>query len=306
MQADIIISNQAKPKNATPEPGFCKPSEEQKRILDQIVRFIDDPQQDFFILSGSAGAGKTTMVKALVEFMRKEFISFKLLAPTGRATRVLSTKTQHKVSTLHSFLYNAVESMDDLSKIIRIEFIPKEKEVEETTIYIIDEASLISDGINNSDAFISKASLLYDVVQWLYKSPEGSKIIFVGDEYQLPPINEAYSPALSKEYLENKFKLKGSKAVLTEVFRQNESSYIYKNAALLKIAIDKNNIYYNRLKNKKLYNEKLAIEYYCKHFDEDIASNITFLAWKNQSGIAIKQKNTKAFIWCRAICFGFR
>ena len=260
------------------------PSQAQQAVLDAMKSFIfDENSDDYFILDGSAGTGKTTLIKSLIDLLEKVKMEFVLLAPTGRAAQVLSGKTAKKARTLHSYLYTIKEYKDNEGHIIRIEFVPKQNLPEHRSIFIIDEASMVSDVPTNNEYFTSKNSVLNDLKEFYINSPGGSKLIFVGDNYQLPPVeDDELSPALSPEYLGKQYGLKGVTHKLTEVFRQQGFSYILQNAEMLKKAMDRGNIYFNNLKYKNLYRIDLAIKHYAKLFDPNNPSKIIFLGWKNR------------------------
>ncbi len=288
---DIILQNKEIALPEAPQKPLVRSlSQEQQMVMDSLGAFCDNPELDFFVLNGSAGTGKTTTLRALTEYLRNNSITFELLAPTGRSAKILSSKTGVIAKTLHSYLYYPIERIDNKSKLISIEFVPKDETIDEKTVYIVDESSLVSDRTNNSPEFYSKKSLLSDLIQHYRKSPENSKLIFVGDTYQLPPINEKYSPALSPDYLKTKYGLKGQQAVLKKIYRQKDSSYILSNANLIKYAIDNNNMHHSRLRHKKLYNERLAVDYYTSLFDEDDHDNIVCLAWTNET---VRHLNSK-------------
>lgn len=257
---------------------------EKQQVMDALIGFIyDEPDQDFFILDGAAGTGKTTLVKSVTDLLGDNKTRFALLAPTGRAALVLATKTEQNVKTLHSFLYRLLEHKDDDGHVIRIEFIPKDQYPEEPVILIIDEASMVSDVPSANDLFISKTSVLGDLIRYFDNCPDGSKIIFVGDNYQLPPVEDGdFSPALSPGYLEKYYKLNGQVKKLSKVFRQQSNSDILRNAQMLRLAMDKGQTYFNNLRFKNLYRIELAIRQFVKLYDHDDNSKVIFLGWKNR------------------------
>jgi exodeoxyribonuclease V len=252
--------------------------------LDAIRKFIyEESEQDFFILDGAAGTGKTTLVKSVTDLLRDKKTAFTLLAPTGRAASVLAAKTEQNVRTLHSFLYRLLEHKDKDGQVIRIEFIPKNRYPDLPVILIIDESSMISDVPSANDLFVSKTSVLGDLIRFYGNCPQGSKLIFVGDNYQLPPVeDDDLSPALSPGYLAKFYQLKGKLHKLTQVFRQQRDSYILQNALMLRLAMDKGNTYFNNLRYKNLYRIELAISQFVKLYDHNDNSKVIFLGWKNR------------------------
>lgn len=259
------------------------PFDEQEKALEAIRSFLEDRENDFFILDGAAGTGKTTLIKSITEMLSETKTDFSLLAPTGRAARVLAGKTKENVKTLHSYLYKLLEHKDEDGHVIRIEFVPKMNTIENPVVLIVDEASMLSDVPSNSEMFISRTSVLHDLVALYKRCPNGSKLIFVGDNYQLPPVEDGdLSPALSPGYLVKNYGLSGITQKLTQVFRQKANSYILQNAQMLRLAIDKGNVYFNNLKYKNLYRTELAIKQFAKLYDPAYPSRVIFLGWKNR------------------------
>ena len=180
-----------------------KPTPEQKKALDAIFKFIDGPAS-CFILKGSAGTGKTTLISKIVEGFRKQERPFVILAPTGRAARVVGARTNNVAHTIHSIIYSLshievfeeAESANDPG--IRYFFSVKTEDPGET-LFIVDEASMVGDKPSKQDVLrFGSGSLLTDLIEYLRLSRKGrpekidSKIIFIGDSAQLPPVRESY------------------------------------------------------------------------------------------------------------------
>ena len=258
------------------------PTSEQKQALDSIERFLKLPIHDTFILKGAAGTGKTSILKAIkgyVTSMGKESI---LIAPTGRAAKILSEKTGGSTGTIHSHIYMVKEVKDDQGTVMYVEFIRRNNASDEQRIYIIDEASMVGDKVNNSDYFSSKESLLTDLITFIKEGAKNNKIIFIGDPYQLPPISSMFSPALDENYLQEKFNLRVTEFELTEVKRQKKDSYILSNAEKLRNQIQGKE-FNTSLKIESLPNENQLIEKYAQEINEGRAADSIFLAWKNVS-----------------------
>jgi exodeoxyribonuclease V len=254
-------------------------NEQQKAACDSIKSFSCDAQHDVFILKGSAGTGKTTIVRLLVEYLESKSLSYKLFAPTNQAAKVLSNHTGRPAKTLHSFLYRINEIEHDAG--VRMEFVKREVDFTKPHIFIIDEASMISSLASDNELFISKNSPLFDLVDHLKKSPSGSKIIFIGDEYQLPPVHENFSPALSQSYMENNYDVKVGSFELTQIMRQKEGGYLLQNALMIRDIIQRKHGMCPPLRYKKLYNPLLAVDHFCKSFNPATKQDKIFLAWKN-------------------------
>jgi exodeoxyribonuclease-5 len=208
-----------------------EPIGDQVRVMEDLVDFTmsREPNQ-LYILSGYAGTGKTTLLGAFVKALKD--INFKniLLAPTGRAAKVLSNRSEKQAFTIHKRIYRK-ETVAGGG--VRLAVSPN---LSKNTLFIVDEASMIGDFNLNDDGSISGRNLLEDLISYVF-SGDGCKLIFVGDEGQLPPVGSDFSPALNKEYLENYFvRLHIQSFKLKKVLRQAEDSDILYNATLLRSA----------------------------------------------------------------------
>lgn len=187
-----------------------------------------------FILKGSAGTGKTTLMKTMIKSLGDKW-NCVLMAPTGRAAFVLSQRTDRNASTIHRTIYTIEEGLkDDGTGQLKFGLRPNDDPLSRT-MYFVDEASMISDAYSESDMFMfGSGYLLKDLFQYC-----GSrKIVFVGDYAQLPPIGQPFSPAMKAEYLQDNYKVSCCEAVLHEVLRQDGGSTILQNAQTIRDAID--------------------------------------------------------------------
>jgi exodeoxyribonuclease V len=218
---------------------FSSPTDEQKLALLAMEDLISQKDVlDFLILSGAAGTGKTSITTCLIKYLKSKDIHFKIAAPTGRAARILGKKAKTESTTIHSLIYNSVSDPNTGEVIFKL----KPNPVKDKSVYIIDEASMIASIVIKDEAslFVSTDSLLNDLVKFIKDGNKKNKLILLGDRNQLPPIQENDSKALSQDYLENNYNLKGSSYRLTEVKRQKKDSYILKNAVAIREAIDDN------------------------------------------------------------------
>lgn len=210
--------------------GF-EPVGDQSAAMKKLVDFtFDQAGNSVYILSGYAGTGKTTLlgafVKGLNEIKRKTI----LIAPTGRAAKVLSGRSQKQALTIHKRIYRKETVAGGGVQLMVAPNLSK------NTLFIVDEASMIGDYNMNDDGSISGRNLLQDLINYVFSGP-GNKLIFVGDEGQLPPVGSDFSPALNKEYLENYYpQLVITSSRLKKVLRQAEDSDILLNATLLRSA----------------------------------------------------------------------
>lgn len=229
---------------------------EQREALVAIKAFLLDEMQDAFILRGSAGTGKTTLVAKLVGMLEDMHLSCALLAPTGRAARILGNKIKlitgrpdHEGSTIHRAIYTLThvevneeaEAANDPG--VRMIF-PLKEEESTASLFVIDESSMVGDKENHGDFMqFGSGRLLKDIVTFARSRRPGrvvdnlTKLLFVGDPAQLPPVGESSSPALSDAYLTEHFKLQVSSFDLTNVMRQAQGSAILDRATELRDAM---------------------------------------------------------------------
>jgi len=215
---------------------FSRPTEEQKTVLQAMANFVQkENQEDFMILCGAAGTGKTSITSALIGYLNELDRPYKIAAPTGRAARILGRKANTCTSTIHSMIYLVSPNKETGAVSLKLKNTTDAKPV----IYIVDEASMIPKNVNaENELFFTEHGLMFDLIHYVKSANVSNKIIFLGDEYQLPPIGEKQSYALDKDFLEQTFNLKGSSYYLTEVKRQADGSYILENATEIRKAID--------------------------------------------------------------------
>ena len=173
-----------------------KPTKEQKAVLEVLSEFISTlGSRSIFLLKGYAGTGKTTLISALVKSLPSVGKRSALLAPTGRAAKVLAKYSKRKASTLHKKIYWIRTSKNGNT------FITLKENLHTNTIFIVDEASMIPEDLNDS---LSKRSLLEDLIKYVYEGID-CKLILIGDTAQLPPVHLDVSPALDEENLDKKY-----------------------------------------------------------------------------------------------------
>ena len=203
---------------------------EQNDIITDISEFITTiGNRSIYVLKGYAGTGKTTLVSSLVKSLPVVAKRYVLIAPTGRAAKVLAKYSKRAASTIHRKIYWIRTNKSGNT------FITKKENTHTNTIFFVDEASMISE--NNEKAFGNR-SLLDDLIEYVYEGLD-CKLILIGDTAQLPPVHLEVSPALNEEILERKSNKQIISRELTEVVRQKENSLILNNATLIREKIAK-------------------------------------------------------------------
>ncbi len=198
------------------------PTEGQRTVLYHLAAFLlSEKPNPAYLLQGYAGTGKTTLVTTLVKTLPQIGLRYQLMAPTGRAAKVLSGYTGKNASTLHRKIYRFQQYADGSFRMTRSENKAKD------TLFIVDECSMIPDD------FSSGRSLLDDLIGYVF-SGENCKLLLIGDNAQLPPVGLENSPANDIEVLKHGFNLTVATHELTEVMRQEEESGILWNATYLR------------------------------------------------------------------------
>ena len=206
------------------------PTVEQGQLLKELLRFaLYSERFELFLLKGYAGTGKTTVVSTLVNSLGDVGLRSVLLAPTGRAAKVISRYSNRVAHTIHRKIYFASRHPDGSVSLVL------QKNKHRNTIFIADEASMISD--HDSDLrTLSSRSLLEDLLRYVYTG-KNCKLILVGDTAQLPPVGLALSPALDPDVFRERFRMKVSVFELSEVMRQHERSGVLFNATRIRARI---------------------------------------------------------------------
>lgn len=203
-----------------------EPTDCQREMADNLARFITQEQANVvFLLKGYAGTGKTTAISALVKVLDSIEMKTILLAPTGRAAKVLSRYAGRPATTIHKKIYRQQSTTDGNGKF------DLDKNLSRNTIFVIDEASMISNAPQGSSLFGS-GYLLSDLIEYV-SAGENCRLILSGDSAQLPPVGFANSPALEREELKF-FDLEVMESELTQVVRQSNQSDILENATAIR------------------------------------------------------------------------
>ncbi len=206
-----------------------EPTSDQSGAIEKLTQFCcSGNYREVFILRGYAGTGKTTLLGALSRVLPSYRMKSELLAPTGRAAKVISNYSQRNAQTIHRKIYQKLPSADG-----GIHFSLATNN-HKNTIFIVDEASMIADSRSKSE--FGDNNLLNDLLEYVF-SGENCKLIFTGDTAQLPPVGSSFSPALNKEHLERNFSMQIIEHDLKMVVRQAEESGILFNATNLRVQL---------------------------------------------------------------------
>ncbi len=203
------------------------PTIKQDAFFQKIAAFITNTDNDaIFVLKGYAGTGKTTVISTIVNNLIEINKKYVLLAPTGRAAKVIANYSNKPAFTIHKKIYFPKKSSGG-----GVSFTMQQNK-HKNTIFIVDEASMISDVAAESKLY-ENGSLLDDLISYIY-SGTNCKMILLGDTAQLPPINLDISPALNTDTLELNYNKKVDWIELDEVMRQELNSGILYNATELR------------------------------------------------------------------------
>lgn len=205
------------------------PTSQQGEVIAQLSEYVTDlSARGLFLLKGYAGTGKTTLVSALVKSLWPVGKKVVLLAPTGRAAKVLSTYSGKKALTIHKKIYWMKTNSHGNT------YVTLQANKHSDTIFVVDEASMIPD---ISDKGFGGRSLLDDLLEYVYDGIN-CKLILIGDTAQLPPVHLDISPALDEKMLAITYEKEVSSVELKQVVRQEADSLILTNATHLRQQIE--------------------------------------------------------------------
>lgn len=209
--------------------GF-EPTADQLVALRELASYcLSLNSNEVFLLKGYAGTGKTTLIKTLVKTLPTYKRKTMLLAPTGRAAKVMSQYSRKAAYTIHKYIYRPKRDTRGMTM-----FNLRENKAT-NTVYIVDEASMINDA--GGDNTLASGSLLHDLLAFV-RNGVNCKVILVGDTAQLPPVGTDQSPALDASYLGVHYRKETVEVELQEVMRQMEDSAILQNATRLRAMQD--------------------------------------------------------------------
>lgn len=231
-------------------------TQEQLAFLGAFSDFLNDKSRNIFVLRGYAGSGKTYIISIICQYLNFIKRNLVICAPTGRAAKVINKRLLfEKATTIHNQIYELSKieefkekekNMDNKLQSLALQNPPnidfkdkKDKEIEHKIIfklkenpnpsdcvYIFDESSMISDNFSDEEYLkFGSGAILSDILEFIYlaKKEHNKKVLFVGDDAQLPPVNTNESPALSAEYLGKKTDLHTTQSILQEIVRQENN-----------------------------------------------------------------------------------
>ncbi|MFC5270372.1 ATP-dependent DNA helicase [Adhaeribacter terreus] len=212
-----------------------EPTSDQVRLFKKLDDFLmsKTDSKDVFLLKGFAGTGKTTVLGALVKILNRFGYKYVLLAPTGRAAKVMSNYSGKPASTIHKKIYR--QTANPYSE--GLSFTRQPNKITDT-IFIVDEASMLSD-----ESGFGENGLLQDLMHYVFEK-KNNKLMLVGDTAQLPPVGQALSPSLNGAYLTTNFRCQVFEVEMKQVMRQAEASGILMNATKLReqLSAEKSNL----------------------------------------------------------------
>ncbi len=203
------------------------PTADQQQAI-AVLGELERHQPDRVVLiRGYAGTGKTTLLGAFVKALARVGIGSVLMAPTGRAAKVMSGYSGKAAFTMHKKLYRRQKGRDERQYFALL------KNEQKDTVFIVDEASMIPRRSGLASSSFEYRDLLEDLLEHVH-SGERCQLVLIGDDAQLPPVNEGFSPALDAQYLERNYRISIEEVQLQEVLRQAFDSGILANATALR------------------------------------------------------------------------
>jgi len=205
------------------------PTSGQRSFFDVAERFLQSTHpRPVLLLKGYAGTGKTTLVSTLVQSLPYFSQKYILMAPTGRAAKVMAKYSERMAFTIHKRIYRQRTEESGFEV---------QRSRMEKTVGIVDEASMIYE-----EKGFGTTGLLTDLFTYFFHRPVANRLILIGDTAQLPPVGQELSPALNRNYLEHEMKAEVYEVELREVMRQEKDSGILNNATDLRNIIGQQNI----------------------------------------------------------------
>lgn len=269
---------------------------DQRIALEKLHAFLESDER-VFILQGYAGSGKTTLLKGFAEYLKSLEKKYQLMAPTGRAAKVINQKTGFESTTIHKGIYSFEElqeikqSEDENDVSFLYQYKIRNNPEVNGSVLIVDEASMVSDILSQGEFFrFGSGHLLRDLMTYgrIQEATTTSKIIFIGDPAQLPPIGMTFSPALDPKYISDSYKVTVSQAEMKEVKRQDANNGILISATKIRRCLTSG--YFNdfdlRENNRDIFNPAYQdyLETYKSQQDQKI-----IICYKNKTALNLNR-----------------
>ena len=256
---------------------------DQDHAMEEFIRYHrDEIGRGIFVLEGAAGTGKTFLIRLITYFLQKQGYKVALLAPTGRAAKVITKRTKRYASTIHRYIYSPNETPGG-----SILFQLKENKDPKKMYYIIDEASMVGDGGEDE----AGSGLLGDLLKYIFLEDRGRKVIMVGDPAQLPPVGSQTSPALDPEYLKKYYRMRVLRVQMKTVMRQAAFSEVLRYATEVREAMETDEppmiekVYGGEVEH--VDNGHEAMEIYSGLFRADDPDAVVFLTYSNKLAVDV-------------------
>ncbi len=268
------------------------PTQGQENLATLIAGYVffrsEDSRHIMFLLRGYAGTGKTSMISSVVRTLPLLGKKSVLLAPTGRAAKVIAQYSGHPAFTIHRKIYmHQVQSNGSIRVTLRVN-------QHKNTLFIVDEASMIQNENPKDNGTFASRNLLDDLITYVYSS--NCRLLLSGDTAQLPPVGLDESPALDLNYLNSSYPLQISTFELTEVVRQEKESGILANATSLRQQL-KTGKYSPPFFHLKGYNDVIRIS---GHELEDALNN-SIHSKGIESTVVVTHSNKRANLFNREV-----
>lgn len=271
-------------------------TEDQQNLIYALERFtLSSKKNPILIINGHAGTGKTSLISAYVKTLERFYINCRLMAPTGRAAKVFSSFAGKKASTIHKSIYWHGSDENGTSSWKR------QENKSRKSVFIIDEASMISSKVPVSGSGFTYRTLLEDVLDYVFEQND-NKLIILGDLAQLPPVGELDSAALNPEYIEQLGTFPIALISLKEVVRQDSGSSILSNATIVRDLIDEGNREFPLFSMTNL-EEVASIDGYTlqdvleSSLDTVGLDNMIFITWSNKRANIFNQQIRSRLLW---------
>ena len=269
------------------------PTKGQEQLINILSEFsLPISNKKILLIKGYAGTGKTTLISAFINAMSSFKQKLYLITPTGRAAKVLSAYSGKAAFTIHKKIYRQTSSKDGLGRFLL------DKNLHKNTIFIVDEASMISN--RGEGSAFGSGRLLDDLIKYVFDG-ENCKLILIGDTAQLPPVNSNLSPALDVKELET-YGYNIDNIELTEVIRQAKDSGVLFNATEIRklITENKNNfpkIKLNNFSDVKRINGEELIDLIGESYDKKGIENTIIVTRSNKRANIFNQGIRSRILW---------